>query len=300
MHRQLPSLNSLRSFEAAGRHLSFTNAAAELGVTQAAVSHQVKALEAYLGTALFVRLTRKLELTDAGRQLLPVLQASLDSISHTISSISDAGGTHAVTLMVPPTFGARWLLPRLKNLIRLHPDIELTLHHTDAPIDFVGDAVDIGVSYGHGDWPGLLSKLMLRIDYFPVCAPSLLEGSVPLDQPARLAHFTLLHDKDYKVWSDWLKVAGTADVDASSGTVVDDTNVLIQAAIDGLGVAMCSDAFVGPELLDGRLVRPFDRTLVTDLAYFAVSPPENLTRPHVKKVWDWLEGQAEADPASHA
>ena len=292
MQRRLPPLNSLRTFEAAGRHLNFTSAAEELCVTQAAISHQIKALEEYLGATLFVRSPRILELTEAGAKLLPVVQTALDTIGQTISTIRSDDEISPVSVAVAPSFAANWLLPRLDSLFQQHPKVELSMRHTNAPIDFTRESVDLAVTYGRGKWRGLLAEPILEIDFFPVCAPKLLAEGRELSAPADLSQFTLLHDSDHNTWKNWLSLAGADTVDPSRGTVMDDTNVLTQAAVDGLGIAMGSEPFVREHLSAGRLVKPFDLTLTTDFAYFAVCPREHLLRNEVRQVWDWLIQQS--------
>jgi LysR family glycine cleavage system transcriptional activator len=291
MQRRLPPLNSLRTFEAAARHLNFTNAAEELCVTQAAISHQIKALEGYLGAPLFIRSPRKLELTETGAKLLPVVQNALDTIGQMISTIRSEDDVAPVSIAVAPSFAANWLLPRLDSLFQEHPKIELSLRHTNAPVDFTREPVDLAVTYGQGKWRGLLAQSILEIDFFPVCSPKILQGKKELVSANDLQHFTLLHDSDHRSWTEWFALAGAADADPTRGTIIDDTNVLIQAAVDGLGVAMGSEPFVREHISAGRLVRPFETTLTTDYAYFAVCPREHLSRKEVRQVWDWLVRQ---------
>lgn len=292
MPRRLPQLTSLRAFEAAGRHLSFTSAADELAVTQAAISHQVKALEKYLGVELFLRMPRELELTPPGATLLPVVKNALDSISQTIAELRKPDETSVLCVAVAPSFSAHWLTPRLDSLFQHRPRIELSLKHANKPIDFSREDVDIAITYGRGDWPGVVSEPVLQLDFFPVCAPSFLSRENALSEIGDLQFHTLLHDADYQTWRDWLALAGNDDVDPTRGSIVDDTNVLIQAAIDGIGIAMCSEVFVQEHLAAGRLVRPFDITLTSDAAYFAVCPKSHLNRPEVSAFRNWLLAQA--------
>ena len=295
MQRRLPPLTSLRAFEAAGRHLSFTAAAAELGVTQAAISHQVKALEAYLGNPLFVRLPRKLELTPAAATLLPVLQDSFDAIRRTVDELMRDEEQASITVAVAPSFAARWLSPRLDDFMRRYPQFELDLKHSNGPVDFATQAIDVAVTYGRGDWPGVVCERILEIDFFPVCAPAYLQGSDALTEPDKLGRHTLLHDSDRRNWKAWLTLAGAGGVDGSRGPVVDDTNVLIKAAVDGIGIALGSMHFVRDHLEDGRLVRPFETTLTSEFAYYVVCPNAQLKRPKVHAFWSWLVAQAERD-----
>ena len=293
MARRLPPLNSLRAFEAAGRHLSFTKAAMELAVTQAAISHQVKALEDNLNVALFRRLPRQLELTRAGHLLLPVVRNSFDSISHSVAELRKLTARSELTVRLAPSFAAKWLLPRLEGFRQLHPQIELSLTHSNEVVDFKRQSIDLAVTYGKGDWPDRVAERVLTLDFFPVCAPSFLKGPHPLTSASNLCHHTLLHDSTYKNWTAWVDLAGLPDVDPKRGTVVDDTNVLMQAAIDGLGVALGSNRFIAGDLAAGRLVNPFGPVLHDDYAYYVVCPLANLDRPEVRGFRDWLIGQSE-------
>ncbi|NQV87345.1 MAG: transcriptional regulator GcvA [Woeseiaceae bacterium] len=293
MARRLPPLNSLRAFEAAGRHLSFTKAAIELAVTQAAISHQVKTLEDNLNVALFRRLPRQLELTTAGHRLLPVVRSSFDSISNSVAELRAMTAHSELTVRLAPSFAAKWLSPRLEGFRQLHPQIELSLTHSNEVVNFERQPIDIAVTYGKGEWPGSVAQRVLTLDFFPVCAPSFLKGPHPLTSARNLCHHKLLHDSNYKNWAAWVELAGLTDINPKHGTVMDDTNVLMRAAKDGLGVALGSSSFIANDLASGRLVNPFGPVLRDDLAYYVVCPPENLERPAVRDFRDWLIGQSE-------
>jgi LysR family glycine cleavage system transcriptional activator len=292
MPRRLPPLTSLRAFEAAGRHLSFTKAAAELTVTQAAISHQVKALEQHLDVALFLRLPRQLELTKAGKILLPVVRDAFNRIGDSVAKLNQNVASGALTVRLAPSFAAKWLSPRLDDFRRKYPQINLSLTLANEAVDFKRQSIDIAITYGKGDWRGVVSERVLSIDFFPVCSPSLMQGDNRLSEPGDLANFTLLHDTDHKSWTNWLELAGAENVDAKRGTIVDDTNVLIQAAIDGLGVALGSTHFVADRLDSGKLVRPFDTTLHSDYAYYVVCPRQHLKRTEVAQFRSWLMEQS--------
>jgi LysR family glycine cleavage system transcriptional activator len=294
MQRRLPSLTSLRAFEAAGRHLSFTKAAAELTVTQAAISHQVKALEQQLNVALFVRLPRQLKLTAAGESLLPVVHQAFDTIAAGVAELKGTQGRAALTVRLAPSFSAKWLSPRLGAFRRLYPHIELSLTHAIGPADFKMQSIDLAVTYGKGDWPGVVAAPVLSLDFIPVCSPNYLQGEYVLRAPADLAHCTLLHDGTYENWSAWLDLADVSDVDAKRGPVLDDTNVLIRAAVDGLGIALGSSIFVEDHLRAGRLVQPFKPVLRDEHAYYVVCPPAHCERPEVAAFRDWLIEQSES------
>lgn len=295
MQRRLPPLTSLRAFEAAGRHLSFTKAAEELTVTQAAISHQVKALEEHLDAALFLRLPRQLELTKAGKILLPVVRDAFNRIDESVAKLNKDVASSALTVKLAPSFAAKWLSPRLDDFRRKNPHIDLSLTHSNEPADFKRQQIDIAITYGKGDWRGVVSERILNIDFFPVCSPQFMHGEHPLTDGNNLQHYTLLHDTDHAAWSDWLALAGIDNVDPQRGTVVDDTNVLMQAAIDGQGIALGSTHFVADRLASGRLVRPFDTTLHSDYDYYVVCPKKHLKRSEVAVFKAWLVEQSNGD-----
>lgn len=295
MVRRLPPLNALRAFEAGARHLSFTRAADELHVTQAAVSHQVKALEEYLGVALFRRMTRRLALTEAGRVLLPVVGDAFERIADTAERLRDDAEERGLTVSLTPSFGARWLGQRLGRFWAQHPDIDLKLHHSRRLADFRREEVDMAVRWGCGEWPGLAAEFLMRAGFTPVCSPVLLEGPHPLRRPADLVHHTLLHEEDYEDWAQWLMVAKVEGVDARRGPVIDDPSMLDRATLEGQGVALGRTALIGEHLAAGRLVRPFSLDLETDYAYYLVYPPQALVRPRVKAFRDFVLAEAEAE-----
>jgi LysR family glycine cleavage system transcriptional activator len=288
MARRLPPLNSLKCFEAAGRLLSFTAAANELNVTQAAISHQIKVIEEYLGMALFNRYPRRLSLTEQGKTLLPEVTEAFDRVSQAVAAINREQFSNALSVRLAPSFAAKWLSPRLKYFWLQYPEIDLRLFHAHGAVDFEREEIDIAVTYGKGDWPGVVVEKLLSLDFFPVCAPSFLHNDKPLNDIGNLRYYALLHDANYECWRDWLKLAGIDDIDADRGTVIDDTNVLIQAAIDGQGVALGSTTFVEDLLESGRLVKPFDINLVNEFAYYVVYPESHIKNPAVRAFKDWL------------
>ena len=292
---KLPPLNALRAFEAGARRLSFTKAAAELHVTQAAISHQVKALEAYLGCSLFKRMTRKLALTEQGRALLPVVSESFQRIAEAADALCDGGNSRTLTISVTPSFGAKWLVYRLPRFWEKHPEIDLRIHHSIHCADLRYDDVDMAVRFGAGDWEGLDSEFMLRVDYTPVCSPALLKGKHPLKRPADLRHHTLLHEDDYDGWTQWLAVAGVSDVDPRRGPIMDDLSSLLQTAVDGGGVALGRVAMVAREVAAGNLVKPFDVTVLTDLGYHLVYLPDALAQDKLRAFRDFLMQEIDAE-----
>jgi LysR family glycine cleavage system transcriptional activator len=288
MQRKLPPLNALRAFEAGARHLSFTKAAEELHVTQAAVSHQVKALEERLGYSLFKRMTRKLALTEQGRVLFPVVSEAFLRIAETADGLRDAGDSHTLTVSVTPSFGAKWLVYRLRRFWEQHPEIDLKVHHSIHCADLRYDDVDIAIRFGAGRWEGLESEFMLRVDYTPVCSPALLEGAHPIREPDDLRHHTLLHEDDYDGWIQWLAVAGVTDINPRRGPVMNDITALMQSAVDGAGVALGKLTMVERDLAAGTLVTPFDITVLSDLGYHLVYLPGALERAKVRAFRDFI------------
>jgi len=294
---KLPPLNALRAFEAGARHLSFTKAAAELHVTQAAVSHQVKALEAYLGCPLFKRMTRKLGLTEQGRALLPVVSESFRNIAEAADALRDGGDSRTLTISVTPSFGAKWLVYRLPRFWEKHPEIDLRVHHSITCADLRYDDVDMAIRFGAGEWDGLDSEFMLRVDYTPVCSPALLKGKHPLKGPGDLRHHTLLHEDDYDGWTQWLAVAGVSDVNPRRGPIIDDVTAILQTAIDGGGVALGRVAMIERELAAGNLVKPFDVTVLSDLGYHLVYLPDALAQEKLRAFRDFIMQEVGAENA---
>ena len=288
MHKNLPPLNALRAFEAGARHLSFTKAAEELHVTQAAVSHQVKSLEEHLGYPLFKRMTRKLALTEQGRVLFPVVSDAFMRIAEAAGDLNDRGDNRTLTISVTPAFGAKWLVYRLPKFWEKYPHFDLKVHHSIQVCDLRHDDVDIAVRFGAGKWDHVQSEFLLRVDYTPMCSPALLKGKHPLKCPDDLRHHTLLHEDDYDGWTQWLAVAGVDDVNPRRGPILDDWTVLVQTAIDGVGVALGKPSMLERDLAEGRLVAPFDITMLTDLGYHLVYLPGALEQEKVRAFRDFI------------
>jgi len=295
MGRPLPPLNALRAFEAAGRHLSFTRAAAELHVTQAAVSHQVRQLEDHLGTKLFRRLTRRIALTDAGAALLPVVADAFDRVAEAAVRVGRSRTDRQLTVSTTPVMGPRWLATRLHRFWSAHPDVELRLHHSIELVDFDLDGVDIAIRYGAGPWPGLTHEPLMAVEIAPVCAPSLLQGDTPLRRPEDLAQVTLLHEQDHQDWVQWLAAAHVSGVDGRRGPIVPDPTTLDQLVLSGAGVALGRLNLIRDHLAAGRMVQPFADTAQTWFAYNIVYKPGALERTIVKDFRDFLMAEAAAD-----
>jgi len=293
MQRRLPPLNSLRAFESAARLLSFTKAADELAVTQSAVSHQVKALEDWAGVPLFRRDGRQVALTEAAAKFLPAISTALDQVALAGRRLRAAEpGQGWLTLAVMPSFAGKWLVPRLADFRLRQPQIDVWIATFEAQAGALAPDVDLAIRYGKGDWPGLTSIKVLTEELFPVCAPKLGEE---LNRPSDLARMTLLHDEMREDWGMWLALAGVTTVDATRGPGFDDSGLLIQAAIEGLGVALGRSVLVRGDLQAGRLVRPFLPALPAEFAFYLVYRPETANAPKIKAFREWLIATADAD-----
>ena len=290
---RLPPLNALRSFEAAARHLSFTKAAAELFVTQAAVSHQIKALEQDLGVPLFRRQNRTLALTDEGLTLLPFVRTAFDQLTAGVRELEQSCRGGALTVTTTPSFASHWLVGRLGRLRLAHPEIELRLNATERMVDLAREDVDCGVRHGDGDWPGLRADRLFRANLTPICSPSLLEGSHPLRTPDDLVHHTLIHTMDGpEEWRLWLRAAGVDDVDVAQGLRFDNSELAMKAAAGGIGVAIGRVPMMNDELEKGQLVEPFDLALDYQCAYYFIVPEATADLPKIAAFRKWLLNEA--------
>jgi LysR family transcriptional regulator, glycine cleavage system transcriptional activator len=293
--RRLPPLNALRAFEAAARHLSFTRASEELFVTQAAISHQVKALEAWLGQPLFRRKNRNLYLTEAGQAYAGPLGMAFDEIDTATSRLNALDSSGTLTVSVLPSIAAKWLVPRMRGFREKYPEIDVRLSPSTHLTDFSREAVDVVLRYGRGDWVGMRADQFLTEDIFPVCSPELLKGEHPLRTPDDLRHHTLLHDDYFEDWTRWLLAAGVPDIDSEHGPVYEDSANILQAAIAGEGVALGRSALAADDLAAGRLVRVFDISLPREYAYYVVAPLASADRPKVAAFRDWVIETAAKD-----
>jgi LysR family glycine cleavage system transcriptional activator len=264
MPEWLPPLNALRTFEAAARHLSFTAAAEELCVTAAAVSHQIRSLEEHLGTALFHRSNRALVLTEAGTLLLPDVREAFARLMTATRELRRHAFAGPLTVAVPPSFAAKWLVPRLSGFQARCPDIEVKLISSSELVDFGRDDVDLAIRYGAGVYPGLHTELLTATEFFPVCSPKLARGPPPLIVPDDLRHVVLLHDEVPTAlpmvpsWETWFKAAGvTGGEIAAHGPRFNTSFLTLEMALSGMGVALAQSTLVSADLAEGRLIRLF-------------------------------------------
>jgi len=295
MSRQLPPLNSLKAFEAAARSESFTRAADELCVTQGAVSHQVKLLEATLGIKLFNRERQRLVITDAGREYLNVVRDAFDRIADGTERILRRQNAGVLTVSTSPDFAAKWLVNRLGRFAEAYPGIDLRVSATMHHIDFVREEVDVAVRHGDGNWSGLDAVRLCTEQLFPVCSPKLMGGRNRLTKPSDLLKTPLLHLDDSKAWSQWFDAAGVIDAETSRGLTLNRASMLIDAAVDGQGVALARTTLAAWDLISGRLIRPFDLGLKLTRTYWIVCPKATSTKPKVATFRDWLLAEAADD-----
>lgn len=295
MLRRLPPLNALKAFEAAARHESFTRAAEELCVTQGAVSHQVKALEAVLGLKLFNRERQRLIITDTGRDYLGVVRDALDRIAVGTERLVQRQSSGVLTVSTSPDFAAKWLVYRLGRFSEAHPEIDLRISATMHHVDFAREDVDLAVRHGDGNWSGLDVVRLCSEQLFAVCSPKLLSGRRRLGKPSDLLKFPLLHLDDRKDWSKWLDLAGVAGPELSHGPILNRASMIIDAAVDGQGVALARTTLAAWDLINGRLVRPFALGMRLSKSYWIVCPKATATLPKIVIFREWLLAEAAED-----
>ena len=307
MSRPLLPLSGFRAFEAAARHLSFARAADELRVTPAAISHQVRTLEDYLGVPLFRRSGRRVLLTEAGQILLPDLRRSFDLMEAAMGQVKRLAAGGILTVSMSPSFAAKWLMPRIEHFRARHPDIDLRIDADVRLVDFSANEVDIVIRYGPGSYPGLKSVLLFEEELFPVCSPRLLSGAVPLRGVADLRQHTLLHDETINFagpipsWRVWLQTIGLEQaVDLNRGLRFNSSVTATQAAVDGHGVLLGRSLIVADDLAAGRLVRPFAESCPAGFGYYLVYPPQVASRANVRAFVDWIIEEAAGKEARGA
>jgi len=289
MAARLPPLNALRAFEAAARHLSFTKAADELSVTQAAVSHQMRTLEDNLGVPLFRRFNRRLALTDQGQLLLPAVREAFDVLTAGVERLRAGVREGVLSISTTPSFAARWLAPRLVRFQARYPEIETQLVAAPRLLDYLREGIDCGIRFGQGDWPGLSAVELFRQELLPVCSPLLLAAAPPLREPADLARHTLIHVlTDLDDWRTWLRAVGATNVDPTRGVRFDSGPLALQSAASGAGVAISNRTIAGDDLAAGRLVIPFDFEVPVEASYYFVAPALTADQPKVVLFRDWL------------
>ncbi len=291
--RRLPPLNAMRAFEAAARSKSFTRAADELHVTQAAISHQVKTLEEWLGVPLFQRLNRGLKLTPAGEAYLPRLTQAFDLMTAGTSQLVDRAGKSVIFLSTLDSLASLWLLPRLHRFRQRHPNIDVRVVSINREDDTLtqGD-VDIDIRLGDGSWSGLYVVPLLSETISPVCSPDLMKGEHPLYKPEDLAHHTLLHDVMTTNWHTWFEAAEVEGIDAGRGPGFNRSYLVIQAAINGDGVALGRSVLATDAIKAGKLVKPFDINIDLEFSYYFVCGRAQADEPSIRAFREWLLEEA--------
>ncbi|MDX2319202.1 MAG: transcriptional regulator GcvA [Moritella sp.] len=288
MSRRLPPLNSLRVFEAAARHSSFTRASEELYVTQAAVSHQIKALEEYLGIKLFRRQNRALFLTEEGQSYFLDIKDTFSSLVDATERLLARGAKGSLTVSLQPSFAIQWLVPRLSLFSDLYPDIDVRIKAVDMDDGSLTDDVDVAIYYGRGKWKDLHAQKLHTEYLVPVCSPRLLNGAKPLKTPGDLKLHTLLHDTSRRDWTAWFKQTNITDINVNQGPIFSHTSMVLQAAVHGQGVALGHSVLAQPEIDAGRLVRPFNEVLVSKNAYYVVCREEQDELGKIVAFRDWM------------
>lgn len=301
--RRLPPLNALRAFEAAARHLNFSRAADELSVTPGAVSQQIQNLEDYVGAALFKRTPKGLLLTDAAQTALPALREAFDRLAEAASLLTAAVDGRRLTLTAPPSFAAKWLVPRLGAFEQAHPQVDVWLSAGIELVDLAAGEVDVAIRYGSGRYPGLEVRRLLNETVIPVISPELLKEQ-PLESPDDLKNHVLLHDGSPDLddscpdWSMWLAARGLRGVDGMRGPRFNQSSLVIEAAANGRGVALAKLTLAQADLDAGRLVAPLQIATAVDFAYYLVHPKAKGRLPQVKAFISWIEAEAAAHEAA--
>lgn len=293
MRRTLPPLNAVRAFEASARNCSFTLAAAELCVSQGAISRHIACLEQWLQVKLFTRVHRGVELTPQGRAFFNVVKSTLDLLESGTREVRRSPDENRLRLKLPPTFAMRWLVPRLVRFHARHPNVDVQITTSHANADFDREDVDISIY----SWPepptGPNYRRVLSEVLLPVCAPSLLRNGPPLREPADLEHHVLLCSLNRPSdWPTWVTAAKVDHIDGNRGLKFENAALAYQAAIDGLGVMIAQWAFVEDDLATGRLVAPFELRAPTKRAYFLATPPHREKPARLRAFEEWILGEA--------
>lgn len=288
MSRRLPPLNALKAFEAAARHLSFTRAADELFVTQAAVSHQIKALEEFLSMKLFIRRNRTLLLTEEGQAYFLDLKDIFKSLQEATEKLLARGSKGAITVAMPPSFASQWLVPRISKFSIANPDIDVRIKAVDFDEGFLDDDVDVAVYYGKGRWSGVQADKLHTEFLTPLCSPSLFNGPKPLHSLDDLKHHVLLHDMSREAWKSWLKQIGIKGVNVNQGPVFSHSMLVLQAAALGQGIALGNTILAKPEIDAGRLVMPFEERVESRDAFYLVCDESQADLGKIAAFREWI------------
>lgn len=288
---RMPSLNGLKAFESAARHMSFTRAAEELNVTQTAVSHQIRRLEDELGVRLFLRLKDGLALTEEGRAYLPGVKCAFEQLRQCTEALWEPKKSRTLTISTLVSLASKWLLPRLAGFQEAHPNIDIRVSASTDLVDFRCGGVDAAIRYGNGHWPGLRADWLMSDEVFPVCSPRLLNSAYPLREPRDLVNHTLLQVSGMtgSDWNDWLQAARVeGELQKSSRLTFDLAMMAVQAAVNGMGVCIGRTSYVESDLKSGVLVAPFNLRLKSAHGFYLVSPIENAESSKITAFRAWL------------
>ena len=291
--RRLPNLAALRAFEAAARHENFSRAAEEIHVTHGAISHQVRALEEELGVALFARHGKRIAITQEGERFASAIRKALTEVAAAAESMRAGARQQRLTITALPSFAARWLSPRVGRFIEQHPDVEVMLQSSGQLTDFVRESVDIGIRFGRGTYPGLVTEKLTDDYYYPVASPRFNGGKLP-KTPQKLAQSTLLRC-EMEPWTPWFRAAGLDLLEPTGGLVFQDSSMLVRAAAEGHGIALARHVIALSELKSGEVVRLFDVKVKCPQSYYLVCPPESLQKPQVQAFRAWLFDELKKD-----
>lgn len=298
MKRTHLPLNALRVFDAAARHLSFTKAADELAVTPAAVGQHIRALEDLLGVILFKRLGRNLALTPEAERALPPLRDGFLKFEEAVRTLQVAQTSKSLTISVPPSFAAKWLVPRIERFVEQHPEMQVRIFAAMQLVDFSQENIDLAIRFGRGDYPDLISEKLLDEHVYPACAPSLLER-FPIKTAADLVNLPLIHDEAADVddgcpnWAMWMKAAGVDHPDPERGLHFNQSSLAIEAATAGKGVVLAKAAIAAADIEAGRLVRLFDDAHAVEFGYHLVAPEPQWRLKKVQTFIKWVKAEAE-------
>jgi LysR family transcriptional regulator, glycine cleavage system transcriptional activator len=301
MIEHFPGLRTLRAFDAAARHLSFTRAADDMGVTPAAISNQIKELEDQLGVELFIRTSRSMRLTKEGEILRVAANESLETLAKALHRIKRLENRNQIRVSSTPSVAAKWLVPRLDGFLSAYPSADVRIDVSNTLVDFDRDDVDVAIRFGAGKYPGLRADLLFQDTLSPVCSPSLITREKPLEVPRDLLRHTLIHldwqasGSPWPNWRMWMQAAGIKEFDDKRGLHFGQTSLTIQAAIDGQGIALGDSNLVADDLAAGRLVKPFELSLKAPdaFSYFVITRLNTADVPLVNAFRDWCLAEAE-------
>lgn len=288
MAARLPPLNALKAFEASARQLSFTKAAEELFVTQAAISHQIKSLEEHLGLKLFMRKNRALLLTEEGQSYFLDIKDIFTSLYEATEKLLARGSKGAITVSLQPSFAIQWLVPRLTSFSLQHPEIDVRIKAVDQDDNSLTEDVDVAIYHGRGRWPKVHAEKLHTEYLIPVCSPLLLTDKKPLNTIHDLAQHTLLHDTSRRDWKRWFKEANVKGMNVNHGPIFSHSAMVVQAAVHGQGVALAQSILAKPELDAGRLVNLFDHNLVSKNAFYIVCREHQMEVGKIASFRQWV------------